>query len=312
MSFADRLADAATDLLDHLEGDQRAAAMVPFDADERRGWAYWPADRPGLALHDLDRAGTKAVHRALAAVLPVPAFARAVTIMGLDEVLDRLEGYAGDRRHRDDYWVAVFGTPGDDRWAWRFEGHHVSLHVTVSAGQVRMTPLFLGANPAVVHDAGRVVTAPLAPEEDLGFELLHALTAGERAAAVVAGAAPSDIVTRNAPAVDASLAAAGVPIAGLAGPAAAAAEALLDCYLARFPAGVGRPDPDGARFAWAGADEPGHGHYYRIAGPRLLVELDNTQDGANHVHTVVRVPGGDFGDDVLAAHHRAHHHSGPD
>jgi len=95
-------------------------------------------------------------------------------------------------------------------------------------------------------------------------------------------------------------------------PAGGAARALLDVYLGRFPdtPGLLRPDPSDATFAWAGAVEPGIGHYYRIAGPRLLIELDNTQDGANHVHTVVRDPATDFGDDLLARHHRAEHRSG--
>jgi hypothetical protein len=93
----------------------------------------------------------------------------------------------------------------------------------------------------------------------------------------------------------------------LGGAAAAAARALLDVYLDRFPEGSRPLDPSGSAFAWAGAHEPGTGHYYRIAGPSLLIELDNTQDGANHVHTVVRHPAADFGTDLLARHHRASH-----
>jgi hypothetical protein len=228
--------------------------------------------------------------------------------MGLDEVLDRLEGYAGDRRNRDDYWVALFGEPdGLGPWGVRFEGHHVSVHATVVDGEMRLTPLFLGANPAVLADGAAPVVAPLAVEEGLGFDLLHALPADARAAAVVSSDAPRDILTGNWPRLDRPLPHEGVPLAALAGAAKAAAGALLGVYLDRFPAGVGRPDPDRALFVWAGADEPGIGHYYRVAGPRLVIELDNTQDGANHVHTVVRDPAGDFGDDLLAAHRRRAH-----
>lgn len=304
------MATAAGDLLAAIDGAGAAAARLPFDGGARREWAYWPTARPGVPLSALDRAGVKAAHRLLATALPLPAFARAVTVMGLDEVLDLVEGRGGDRRHRDDYWVALFGSPGGPGgapWGWRFEGHHVSVSATVVGGEVRLTPLFLGANPAVVHDAGRPVTAPLGPEEDLGFELLHALTTEQRSSAVVAAVAPDDIVTRNAPRLAGPLPAGGVPLAVLSGAAAAVAAALVTVYLGRFPAGAGRPDPAGAVFAWAGAGEPGTGHYYRIAGPRLLVELDNTQNGANHVHTVVRDPVADFGDDVLAEHHRRSH-----
>ena len=317
VGFADRLTRATDRLLDGLDERQRSAATFPFGSAARRHWVYWPEDRPGVALHELGRAGTKDAHRLLATLLPRAAFARAVAIMGLDEVLDLDERHAGDRRHAGDYWVAVFGTPGDDEWGVRFEGHHVSVHATVAGGEVRLTPLFLGANPAVVHDGGPrgaaggggrpPVSAPLAAEEAAGFELLAALTVEQRSSAIVAATAPSDIATRNAPSVGTGLGEEGVPLAALSGPAASAADHLLGVYLGRFPAGARRPDPDGARFAWAGGDEPGVGHYYRVAGPRLLVELDNTQNGANHVHTVVREPGADFGDDVLAAHHRHAH-----
>ena len=295
---------AATSVL-----DLAPAARLPFDG-RRREWAYWPAPREGVALWALDRAGAKAVHRLLATALALPAFARAVAIESLDEVLGRLEGHRDDRRHRDDYWVAVFGEPGTEPWGWRFEGHHVSVHATLAGGEVRMTPLFLGANPAVVTDGDRVVSDPLGPEEALGFELLHALTTEQRASATIADEAPRDIVTRNAARLDGPLAPVGVPLAALAGPAAGAAAALLDVYLGRFPDGAPRPDPSDAAFAWAGADRPGAGHYYRLAGPRLVIELDNTQDGANHVHTVVRDPAADFGDDVLGDHLRRDHLSG--
>jgi hypothetical protein len=225
--------------------------------------------------------------------------------MALDEVLDRIEGYRGDRRHSQDYWVSLFGPPGGDPSAVRFEGHHVSLHATFGHGQTRLTPLFLGANPAVVDEAGRAVVAPLGPEEQVGFELLHALSSEELAAAVTSDQAPHDIATRNLPRLEGPLPSEGVPGA-LDGRAAACAEALLATYLARFPDGALRPDPGDATFAWAGGREPGTG-YYRIAGPRVLIELDNTQNGANHVHTVVRDPQAVFGDDLLAAHYQGDH-----
>lgn len=307
MSLAGELAAELAEAVERFLGTAPpVSARRPFDGEERRTWAYRPvAGRPGVSLAELDRGQVKAAHRLLAALLPPAAHAQAVTIMGLDEVLDRLEGYRSDRRHSLDYWVAVFGTPGDTRWGVRFEGHHLSVHATVVEGRVRLTPLFLGANPAVSGDGA---VAPLGPEERLGFELLHSLTVEQRAAAVIADRAPDDIASRDLPRLGRDLPAGGVPVQALrGGPAESAAQALLGLYLGRIVDGAGRLDPAGARFAWAGGAEPGVGHYYRIAGPRLLVELDNTQDGANHVHTVVRDPGADFGDDLLALHIRNAH-----
>lgn len=306
--LARTMADRAVALLDTLDRRQRAATTLPFDSPERHEWAYWPRRRRGVPLHELSRAGTKAVHRLLASALSPPAFARAVAIEALDEVLDLAEGYEGAPRHRDDYSAVVYGKPGDDVWAWRFEGHHVSVHATITGDEVQLTPLFLGANPAAVLDGDRPVLAPLAAEEELGFELLAALSLDQRADAVLDDKAPEDILSRNDAQVDGSLVAddAGVPLASLRGGAARTAGALLDLYLRRLAEGARRPHPDGVRFAWAGADEPGIGHYYRLAGPRLLIELDNTQDEANHVHTVVRDPAYDFGDPLAEHHRRAH------
>lgn len=307
VDLSERLAGEATTVLAQLDEAQARLARLPFDETERRAWFYWPADRRGVPLWRLDRSQNKAVHRLLGIVLPLPTLTRTATIMGLDEVLDQIEDHASNRRHRDDYWLSMFGEPGSELWGLRFEGHHVSVHVTVRGREVIATPLFLGANPAAVRDSGRTVVAPLALEEQLGFELVHALSVEQRASALLSEVAPDDIVTRNAPRLDGPLPDAGVPLTALEGPAASAATALLDLYLGRFPGGSRRPDPADAAFAWAGATEPGHGHYYRISGPRLLVELDNTQDGANHVHTVVREPTMDFGGDPLADHHRRHH-----
>jgi hypothetical protein len=316
VELGERLAGAATAFLDGLDTGRRTQAALPFDETERRNWAYWPMARRGVPMTALDRAQTRAAFRLLSEMVAEPAFARATAIVALEEVLARLEDYRDDRRHIGDYWVTVFGTPataggpGDQPWGVRFEGHHVSVHATVADGEVRMTPLFLGANPAVVREGPNTISAPLGPEESLGFDLLHALSTEQRADAVTADTAPSDILTRNAPRIDdvtLPRAAEGVPVAALKGEAAATATALIELYLARFPDGARRPQPDDARFAWAGATEPGTGHYYRFAGPHLLVELDNTQNRANHVHTVVRDPTADFGDDVLAAHYgRAH------
>jgi hypothetical protein len=311
VELVDNVAAAARTFLDALDDERAVDALLPFDEEHRRSWAYWPTERRGIPLWSLDRAQTKAAHRLVATLLTVPAYARAVTIMALDEVLDRQEGYRSDRRHGGDYWVSIFGPPGGEVWGVRFEGHHVSVHATFTGGEARLTPLFLGANPAVVHDDGLATVAPLAPEEQLGFELLHALSTEERAAAVVSDEAPDDIVTRNRGRLDRALPPTGVPLVSLRSAADVSARALLEVYLGRFPAGSLRPDPREATFSWAGAHERGIGHYYRISGPRLLIEFDNTQNGANHIHTVVRDPLADFGDDVLSAHFRREHPSRP-
>ena len=65
---------------------------------------------------------------------------------------------------------------------------------------------------------------------------------------------------------------------------------------------------DKIRFGWAGETEAGEPHYYRIQGPTFLIEYDNVQNKANHVHTIWRDFTGDFGRDLLKEHYLNHPH----
>lgn len=306
------MADAAGRLLHGLEAEQRATATFPLDdEEERRDWHYRPRERPGLAVSAMDSAQRWSAYRLLAAGLSATAFASAAAIVALEDVLDEEERHRR-RRHALDYSVSVFGVPGDDAWGWRFEGHHLSLHHSVVEGEVRSAPQFLGARPARVDVAGHPVVQPLRAEEELARTLVGRLDRSERAAAIVEGEAPPDIVTGNAPTATAWLEPRGVAGADLGGEAAGALDALVEVYLGRLPAEVAEHERRGlgdgdVHFAWAGTTEPGGPHYYRLQSPTFLVEYDNTQDGANHAHSVWRSRAGDFGADLLRRHHEDHH-----
>jgi hypothetical protein len=257
----------------------------------------------------MDRTARKAAHRLLATGLSDHAFAQAMAIVALEEVLDRREG-GGRGRHSADYWVAVFGDPaGDAPWSWRFEGHHVSVTMTVAGAEVSPAPVFLGANPASVSWSGRPVSRPLAPEDDLGFCLLDAIGPEGRASAVVSAHAPEDIRTERRPRV-APIEPVGLSSARMGPTARATLSQLVALYLDRLPAALAareaaRVAAGEVHFAWEGPLLPGTRHYYRVQGDDLLVEFDDTT--GNHAHTVLRRPRGDYGEDVLAAHHRAAH-----
>ena len=283
-----------------LSDGQRAEATRDFGDDRRRWLEYRPAPRPGLSLAAMAGDARKAAHRLLATALTPPAYAQAMAVIALEEVLDRREGWRNGR-HSEDYRVVVFGRPGDDRWAWRFEGHHLSVTMTVVDGVVSPAPVFLGANPARVDVAGRPVLRPLAVEEDLARELLLAMRPEVRDRAVVAGRAPYDI--RSGPRPSAGrLEPAGVHRGELRPAERELLDRLVGVYLGRIPEAV-RPGTGNLRFAWEGPPGPGTRHYYRIQGDDLLIEYDNTTDDGNHAHTVLRRPGGEFGEDLLAEHH---------
>jgi hypothetical protein len=302
----------ATELLAGLADEQRELAALPFaDAALRRWLEYRPEPRPGACLALATPAAREAAHRLLATALSEHAFAQAMVIVALEEVLDRRErGRVG--RHIADYWVCVFGDPAADApWSWRFEGHHVSVTMTVLGDEVSPAPVFLGANPACVSYAGRPVSRPLAPEEDLARALLDALGPAGRSAAVVAEQAPYDIRSATSPRAQPLLEPRGIAASALSPTARAALDQLVALYLDRLTAPLAGREADRLaaselHFAWEGPLTPGTRHYYRVQGDDLLIEYDATDDG-NHAHTVLRRPRSDFGDDILAAHYRDAH-----
>jgi hypothetical protein len=312
--MVDGLRTAVAALIAALDDERRATLCLPFDEVERRNWFYWPAPRAGLPLAVLNGTERQLVDDVLTAMVSTATLAKVTTIIGLEVVLADLEGLGLSTRRRPDalprdpsaYTTSVFGDPsGDAPWGVRFEGHHVSLHATIVDGVLAPTPSFLGANPAIVWHDDRPVLRPLAEEEDLARALLRALPAAAWRRAVIGDTAPADIVTANAPVVAHDLSG-GVALADLTGEAAALADALVRAHVTRprVAAGVSLDD---VHFAWAGDDEPGRPHYYRLSGPRFLVEYDNTQNDANHAHSVWRDPGNDFGGDLLRGHRSREH-----
>jgi hypothetical protein len=309
----DRMAEAAARWLASLDPAQRAKAAFGFPDDaERTRWYYTPTERGGLPLAEMGPTQQRLAHRLVASGLSEAGYATAATIMGLENVLDAKEGwrrgYDGrtvPHRGRDPqlYFVSVFGDPGSGPWGWRVGGHHVALNWTLAGdGRLSASPLFFGANPALTRLVGPGVLRPLAGEEDLGRALLASLAPDQRAKAVVSEVAPDDILERNRSRVEPGQPD-GLPASGMLPQQRALLEGLVRLYLDRLPAELAAAEAarvvgeagERLHFAWAGPAEPGQPHYYRVQGPRLLIEYDNVQDGANHVHSVWRVPGGDFG-----------------
>ena len=314
--IAAQMRAAASDVLAALTAGQRPLAALPFGDDSARRWLeYRPERRPGACLALLSPAARKAAHQLLSAALSEHAYTQAMIITALEEVLDRREaGQLG--RHSGDYWVSIFGDPaGPGPWSWRFEGHHLSVSMTLAGDEISPAPVFLGANPAVVRYGGRVVSRPLAAEEDLARDLLAALGPDGRRAAVVCAQAPADIRSGTSPEAPPTLRPLGVSAVSLDPAARALLGELARLYLARLPAELAvreraAIDRGELHFAWEGPVAPGSRHYYRIQAEDLLIEYDSTEPDGSHAHTVLRRPGGEFGADILAAHRRSERAAG--
>lgn len=314
---------AAAALVGASPPPQRERLLQPFTEAARTDWHYTPRSRAGLALKEMAAAQRAAAQQLLAAALSDEGLKRVRAVIALEIALRELETFPFSR-DPENYAFAIYGTPDAQApWGWRIEGHHLSLHLTLDRGRVVATlPQFLGANPAEVPrdipNGPRKGERVLREEEDRAFALLESLSPAQRSTAVFSERPFGDIVTRNAAKVD-PLAPVGLRFAELDRAQQAQLLRLVDAFagivqpalaeqrLGRVRAG----GLDAIRFGWAGATARGQPYYYRIQGPRFLIELDNS--GGNHIHSVWRDFDGDWGRDVLGEHYRkaagtAHRH----
>lgn len=311
------MAEAAIRWLESLDGPRLADALDPFGDGTRTDWHYVPRSRPGLTLKRMSAGQRTLAWALIASGLSEAGLRKARGVITLETILHERSG-GSSFRDPENYAVLINGDPRRaGPWAWWFEGHHLSLHFTVVPGQgVAVTPAFIGTNPARVggshhsHAGLRV----LADEHDLPFALLRGFDPAQRRRAVIATDAPGDIVT--GPGREDSLKApAGLPFGALSGRQQAAARKILDLYLGNMSDAIARRQwrrireagVDRLHFAWAGSQTPGAPHYYRIHGPTVIVEYDNTQNGANHAHSVWHDPTDRFGADLLKRHHMNDH-----
>ncbi|BCU77052.1 DUF3500 domain-containing protein [Luteolibacter sp. LG18] len=304
---------AAKAFLALLNPEQTKKATYPMESDERLNWHFIPKPRNGIPFKDLDEAQKKAALELLHSALSDKGMAKAETIMSLEAVLAGIEN---DPVKRDAglYCVTIFGTPGDKKgWAWRFEGHHVSINMSLADGKAAITPTFMGSNPGEVRVEGpKKGTRALAGEEDKGRQLAAALAEAGKPV-VFNDKAPAEILTaaeREVKQLD--------PVGVLASDMTEAQELVLQQLLGEY---IDRYRPeiaaaewkeirdaglDKVRFGWAGGLKPGEAFYYRIQGPTFLIETANVQNNANHMHTTWRDFKGDFGRDLLAEHYKSH------
>jgi hypothetical protein len=299
-----RMAIAADRFLKSLSAAQSAKATYAFDAGERLDWHFIPRARKGLAIKELGPEQRALAFGLIQSGLGGSGFMRATTVMSLEQVLRDLEQGRGPVRDPELYFLTIFGTPQDrGKWGWRVEGHHLSLNFALEHGKiVAATPAFFGANQAEIRQGPRQGLRTLAEREDRALRLMQALDESQRKAATFAEKAPPEIRAANTPQPPAE-AAVGVAYSELNGDQRAMLRALLESYADDMPLEVARAwldeiaraGTDAVRFAWAGPADRSQGHAYRVQGPTFLIEFNNTQNGANHIHSVWRNMLGDFG-----------------
>ena len=314
-SSASVMTEAANRFLASLSDEQRAKATFKFEDAERVNWFFVPIERKGLPLREMGAYQQRLATSLLSAGLSQSGFMKAMTIMSLEDVLRIMEKDSGERRNPEKYYFSIFGTPADTgTWGYRVEGHHLSQNYTVVNGKVVDAPSFFGSNPAEVREGPRAGLRLLGAEEDLGRDLITSLNAEQQKAAIVDPKAPGDILTSNKRQAALEGQPSGISAAKLTAPQMSKLSALLDEYVNNVPEQMAQARQEQIKkagknisFAWCGGLKKGDPHYYRIQAAAFVIEYDNTQDKANHVHSVWRDFEGDFGLDLLKQHYDTSH-----
>lgn len=316
---------AARALLASLSDTEREAALFALDASERSNWSnvpYYAHRRPGLKLGSLGREQTLRVHDLLRASLSSQGYQKVAGVIRLDDInrsqqIARLrpDASAYNKGQAEsfgsaNYFIAVFGDPRTDpRWGWLIQGHHLGISFTVADGRTAFLPMFLGATPLAVEEDVETGWSALAQEVARGVELITSLTESQRSIAISPEAAPEDVLNgvgnkhRFTPAE-------GLRAADMTAAQQRLLRALVEEYVrnADFDvadeqlAAITASGWEQLRFTWRGPigrlDEP---FYYRVQGPRIVIELRNTE---NHVHTIARDPANDYGEAWLGIEYR--------
>jgi hypothetical protein len=310
------MTDAAKAFLASLPPDQKARATFPFADEERFNWHFIPRVRKGLAFREMSPGPRQLAHALLSAGLSQQGVIKADTIMSLDQVLKEIEVNPVNERDPEKYYFSIFGEPSETgTWAYRVEGHHLALNFTIVKGHVASTPSFFGANPAEVRGTvSRDGLRALKREEDLGRDLVKSLNDAQRTIAIVDKEAYKDIITMASRKAAIEGKPSGLPFAKLSVKQRELLDSLVAEYANDFPGPIAdarmeqyHKSQSGLYFAWAGGVEKGDPHYYRIQTPVFLIEYDDTQNNANHIHSVWRDYEGDFGVDLLGDHYQSSH-----
>ncbi|MFN9719702.1 MAG: DUF3500 domain-containing protein [Planctomycetota bacterium] len=301
------MASAARKLMDILPADQKQKLIYKYDDPERLNWHFIPKDRNGIVLWDLSAEQRKIAEELVKAGLSAAGYAKTLQVRSLEEVLYLFEGgeedYRRNRRHPHKYHITIFGTPAPSGlWGWRFEGHHLSLNFSVQDGViVSSSPEMIGANPALIDAGPKRQLRILATREDLALRILKACTEEKKKTMWISDKAPDDI--RGAAEAQAVAdAPTGLKYSEMSPEQQQLLKELLGEYMSAMPAQVVRDrlksiekgGIENIRMGWWGDSEVNKRHHYVIQGPTFIIEYNNTQNDANHIHAIWRSLEGDF------------------
>ncbi len=313
-SAAAEMAEAAVAFWNALTPEQQAKCGFDLKDKERKNWHYMLPERRGVPLKEMAPAQRLLAHAFLSSVLSRRGALEALTVMSLEQIILDLD--MNPKWDPERYYFWIFGKPAPGAtWGWRIEGRHLSINGTIVRGKYfAATPTFFGALPMITPEGPRKGLRVLVRQDELGRELVKSLSEEQREIAILKVPVPGDVVSGPGRKLS-PLEPAGLPAAKMTPAQGDLLMKVVREFVERHRPEVSeqlleRIDRSGrekVHFAWVGGLEPGQGHYYRVQGPTFLIEHDNVQTNANHVHSVWRDFENDFGEDLLKRHYQEEH-----
>ena len=314
IDLTQEMVEATNAFVSSLSVQQRNNGVYTFEDEERFNWHFIPRDRKGVPFRSMSDSQRAAAQNVLQTFFSAKGYQRAEAVRSLESVLAEIEVNGRFDRDPELYFLTIFGTPGlDSNWALRYEGHHLAYNWTFVSGMgIASSPQFFGSNPAEVRSGEKIGTRVLSVEEDLGRDLVSALSADQKKMAILDLEVPGDIFTAAEREIT-RLENSGISYSELNSRQKRMLIALID-ELASMQseviaearmASVRSEGLEDIKFVWIGGIERGDPHYYRVQGSGFLIEYDNTQNNANHIHLVWRDFTGDFGRDLIRMHYQA-------
>ena len=305
------------EMIANMNSLEKKLALFEFQDNLRDFWHYIPIERHGLTIENAETGTVRKMWGLISLALSQKGLDLVKKIMKQELILKDIEDRTGKNffiRSDERYWFSVYGSPEENKISWRFEGHHVSLNCLIVNDNIRITPLFFGANPANVKEGEHKSLRILNSIEDLARDMLLSFDRTQLNKALIDDKAPWDLLTTNQRHIVLGNPV-GISILDMSSKQQKLFMQLIKLYFdtttknisGSLLTNIENSSQGSIYFAWAGGLYSGMPHYYCIQGGNMLIEYDCVQDDANHIHSVARDAKGDFGNDILMDHRLVMH-----
>lgn len=335
-SYNAEIKSAATTFIQTLNPIQKKGALLSFTDTARIKWNNLPVGlraRAGISIGSMSEEQRKLLHRILSASLSSQGYLKATSIMHLDNLLNMFVDTAYYRKEINDtlrkfltdlqwthrnYYLAFFGLPSDVNWGFKIEGHHLSVNYTFTGDKISVTPWFIGTDPAEMQITQYAGWRVLGQEEDMGIRLVNMLTTEQKKKATMSSEVPGDIITGAETGIR-LIDYWGIKGADLYKKQKAVLQYIIREYVfnmeyekaAEEYEKILKAGVDNIYFGWIGPYDEYKAHYFVLNGPTFLIEFDNAggpRRNGNHIHTIWREKGNEFGEDILKKHYQEEKH----